>query len=59
MKKISYRPAEAAEQLGIGLSTLWTFVKQGRIKTKKLSSRVTVITHDELESFINTVEGVA
>ena len=35
------RPAQAAKYLSIGLSTLWLFVKQGRVqKPLKLSTRI-------------------
>jgi len=58
MQKIkkNYRPKEVCEILGIGKSTFYFFVKQGKIKTKKLSDRVTVVTEDELQKFLN--EGV-
>ena len=51
MKK-NYRPKEVAEYLGIGLSTVWLYIKQGKLKKTKLSDRVTVITKDELDRFI-------
>lgn len=47
------RPKNAAKYLDIGLSTFWLYVSQGRIKTIKLSDRVTVVHEDELERFIN------
>lgn len=50
-----YRPKKAAEYLGIGLSTFWLFVKQGKIETKKLSERITVVSEDELKRFIGEV----
>jgi len=52
MLKNSYRPKEVAEYLGIGLSTVWLYIKQGKLKKTKLSDRVTVITKDELDKFI-------
>ena len=52
MKK-NYRPKEVAEYLGIGLSTVWLYIKQGKLKKTKLSDRVTVITKDELDRFMN------
>ena len=48
-----YRPKNAAKHLDIGLSTFWSYVKQEKIKVIKLSSRVTVVSSDELERFIN------
>lgn len=59
MNKQNYRPKEAAAYLGIGLSTFWLFAKQKRIKTTKLSERVTVIRLEELERFIAEAEGGA
>ena len=44
---------EAHKYLGIGLSTLWSFVKQEKIKAYKLSDRVTIFKRAELEAFIN------
>lgn len=47
------RPKNAAKYLDIGLSTFWLYVSQGKIKTIKLSDRVTVVHEDELNRFIN------
>ncbi len=52
MEKHTYRPKEAAQYLSIGLSTLWRYIKQDKIKTSKLSDQVTIITKQELDSFI-------
>ena len=49
MAKEHYRPKEAAQYLGIGLSTVWLYIKQGKLHTRKLSDRVTVISRLELE----------
>jgi predicted DNA-binding transcriptional regulator AlpA len=46
------RAKKAAEFLGIGQSTLWLFTKQGKIKSIKLSDRVTVWAKTELENFV-------
>ena len=54
--KQNFRPQEAAEYLGVGRSTLWRYIREGHIKTKKLSQRVTIISKAELERFAN--EGV-
>ena len=50
--KQAYRPKEAAEYLGVGLSTIWLYIAQNKLKTKKLSSRVTVITKSDLDAFL-------
>lgn len=52
MEKL-YRPKQASELLGIGLSTFWLYVSRGTIKTQKLSDRVTIVTSKELDKFIN------
>lgn len=52
--KKMYRPKEARIYLGVSLATFWNYVKDGKIKTQKLSSRVTVVSIEELESFINS-----
>lgn len=46
------RAKQAAQYLGIGVSTLWAFTKQGKIKSIKLSDRVTVWAKTELDAFI-------
>jgi predicted site-specific integrase-resolvase len=52
-KNMLVRPRNAAKYLDIGLSTFWLYVSQGKIKTIKLSDRVTVVHKDELERFVN------
>jgi predicted DNA-binding transcriptional regulator AlpA len=58
MQQISYtdlqtkkfmRAKELANHLGIGLSTVWLWNKQGKITSKKLSERVTVFEVAEVE----------
>ena len=52
------RAKEAHLFLGCGLSTLWLWVKQGKIKAYRISERVTIFKRSELEAFINaSVEG--
>lgn len=48
-KKKKYRAKELAEYLGIALSTVWLYSKQGKIKAQKISNRVTVFDIDEVE----------
>ena len=55
----NYRPKEAALFLGVGLSTVWLYVKQGKLKTIKLSDRVTIISKESLDNFINSSAEVA
>jgi len=47
------RAKEAHKYLGVGLSTLWLYVAQGKIRAYKLSDRVTVFKTSELDEFIN------
>lgn len=51
-KRLIYRPNEVAQMLGIGKSTFWLYVSQGKIKTQKLSDRVTIVTAKEVDRFL-------
>ncbi len=53
------RPKEAHKYLGVGLSTLWLYVKQGKLKPIKLSDRVTIFKKSDLDTFINSKKEVA
>lgn len=50
------RPKEAAKYLGCGLSTVWLFAKQGKIKPIKLSDRITIFKKEDLDRFIGSRE---
>jgi predicted site-specific integrase-resolvase len=45
------RPKPAAEFLGIGLSTIWLYIRQGKLNARKLSDSVTVISKADLIAF--------
>jgi predicted site-specific integrase-resolvase len=47
------RAKEAHKYLGISLSGLWLFVKQGKISAFKLSDKVTIFKKKDLDRFIN------
>lgn len=47
-KKTNYRPKELAKYLGIGLSTVWKWAKEGKIKPHNLSRGVTVFDINEV-----------
>lgn len=47
------RPKELAEYLGIGLSTVWLYTKQGKIKRIKISQKVTIFQVNEVEKALN------
>ena len=46
------RAKEVAEYLGIGLSTVWLYAKQGLLKPINLSPRVTVFRKSDTDAFI-------
>jgi len=46
------RAKETAKYLGIGLSTVWLYAKQGKITPIKLSERVTIFRKSDLDTFI-------
>ncbi|GIU00547.1 hypothetical protein TSL6_10530 [Sulfurovum sp. TSL6] len=48
--KQNYRAKEAAEYLGIALSTIWLYAKQGRLTPIKLSPRITIFKKEELDN---------
>lgn len=47
------RLKELAEYLGIGLSTVWLYTKQGKIKRIKISQKVTIFQVNEVEKALN------
>jgi len=51
MEKENYRPKEAAKYLGVGLSTIWRYIKDGKLQAHRIGPRVTVIHRLELEKF--------
>jgi predicted DNA-binding transcriptional regulator AlpA len=46
------RDKQAAHYLGIGISTIWLYTKQGKIQAIKLSDRVTVWSKSGLDAFV-------
>ncbi|RRS32847.1 MAG: hypothetical protein P794_00200 [Epsilonproteobacteria bacterium (ex Lamellibrachia satsuma)] len=48
------RAKEASTYLAVGLSTIWLYVKQGKLTPIKLSDRVTIFKKADLDRFINT-----
>lgn len=45
--KLAYGVDEAADSLGVGRSTVWRWIQEGRLKTLKLGGR-TLIRREEL-----------
>jgi len=50
------RAKEASKYMGIGLSTIWHYAKEGKLTPKKISARVTVFEVSEIDNLINSVE---
>ena len=47
------RAKEASKYIGVGLSTIWLYAKQGKITAYKISDRVTIFKRSELDAFVN------
>jgi len=56
MSKKYLRAKEVAQYLGIGLSTVWLYAKQGKLTPKKLSQRVTVFDINDVDKLFDNVE---
>ena len=54
-----FRVKAVASYLGVGVSTVWLFTKQGKINAIKLSDRVTVWAKSDLDAFITSRMAVA
>ena len=52
------RAKEVAEYLGIGLSTVWLYAKQGKLVPKRISSRVTIFKLSDVEEYVNNTREV-
>lgn len=50
--RITARAKEVKERYGISPSTLWLWVRQGKIKAHKASPRVTLFDLREIEEFL-------
>ena len=48
IRKRKYRAKELAEYLGVGLSTIWKWAKDGKIKPQNISRGVTVFDINEV-----------
>lgn len=47
------RPKSCAQALDVSTSTFWRLVKQGRIRTHKLTERTTTVRVGDLRAFMN------
>lgn len=52
--KENYRPKEAAEYIGCGLSTVWYYARNGLLNPIKLSPSVTIFKKADIDNFIAT-----
>ena len=53
--KQNYRAKEAAKYLGIAVSTVWLYAKQGRLTPIKISPRITVFKKADLDKLMSAV----
>ncbi len=51
-EKIALSPAEVSQALGISLNSVYTYIRQGRIKSCRLGKRI-LISRTELEKLVN------
>lgn len=50
------RAKKVSQYMGVGLSTVWLYAKQGKLTPKKVSERVTVFSIDEVNALIENIE---
>lgn len=48
----NFRDKQAAQYLGVSISTVWLYAKQGKLHPVKLSPRVTIFKKSDLDAFI-------
>jgi len=56
MEKRYYRAKEIAVYLGVSITTIWNYAKDGKLTPKKLSDSVTVFDIKEVEKLFDSVE---
>ena len=56
MSKQNFRVKEAGEYLGVAKSTMWLYVKQGKLHPVKLSPRVTIFKKADLDRFLENAK---
>lgn len=54
--KKKYRAKELALYIGVGLSTIWRWAKEGKIRSQKISRGVTVFDIDEVKSDLKFIK---
>jgi excisionase family DNA binding protein len=55
MEQLMYRPAEAAQVLGIGRTRVFALIKAGRLRSVKLGA-ARFITAEALQAFVRDLE---
>ncbi len=55
MEQLMYRPAEAAQVLGIGRTRVFALIKSGRLRSVKLGA-ARFITAEALRAFVRELE---
>jgi excisionase family DNA binding protein len=55
MEQLMYRPAEAAQLLGMGRTAIFALIKSGRLRSVKLGG-ARFITADALRAFVRELE---
>lgn len=53
MTPLAYRVPDAAKALGLGKSTVWKLISEGKLPAKKLMNGATVIRHEDLVTYLN------
>jgi len=56
MEKRYYRAKELAVYLGVSITTVWNYAKEGKLTPKKLSTQATVFDIEEVNKLFNDVE---
>jgi len=56
MEKRYYRAKELSVFLGVSITTIWNYAKEGKLTPKKLSDSVTVFDIKEVEKLFDSVE---
>lgn len=55
MEQLMYRPAEAAQMLGMGRTAIFALIKSGRLRSVKLGG-ARFITAEALRAFVRELE---
>ena len=58
MEKRYYRAKELSVFLGVSITTIWNYAKEGKLTPKKLSNHATVFDIQEVEKLFDSVEVV-